>query len=476
MSDPLIMEMPLPFWAAVSLLIVGFYISAKATRRGVGIPMAMVLGTVAVWYLGDALYNDYHESYTTTFPPSVLTVAWWQVVVFLATFLLLTPALQKGLNGKLTERGSYVLRFLKSGVRDPTFQRSLTILFGAGVVVWIVIILGALLRYEAAFGYYLFPYLGKHPGPWVTSGLGGGTDTLLALANYFQLMVGALFGVVAALSTNRRLRRLALLGIFLTWPHYIFDRTRKFILVVALPGILAWVFLRISGGLFKKLAIVAICFVLVNAWFGFIISHRHDTQVTTAFINEGFDLSASSREKHQGLNMYEELSWITLLTWTGRFNPGIGENYLANLANPIPRSLWPEKPTIGIDYAIARGMGGAGTAVGVYATLSNGVIGQGVVNFGLYIGPAFAALLMALWACWLARLDLMGDKIGYLPLYGLGLILTFNMGRDITFLELYPFLFGYAICWWLNRRFRNRYRRTDIAERELLAKKPRIRH
>jgi hypothetical protein len=110
-------------------------------------------------------------------------------------------------------------------------------------------------------------------------------------------------------------------------------------------------------------------------------------------------------------------------------------------------------------------MGGADTDAGVYATLSTGLIGQGVANFGLYLGAPFAALLMALWACWLARLDYLGQKIGFIPLYGLGLILTFALGRDITFLDLYPFVFGYGICWWLNRNYGQRLMGTKKSKR-----------
>lgn len=455
MFDSLV-DLPAPFWIVVGLILVGSYQSIKGIRRAIGIPMAMVLGTVAVWYVGDALYNDYSGSYVSLFPALVLQAAWWQVVVFLGTFLTLTPFLHKWLNRKHFSRGSQIVVFFKRGLNDLYFQRSLTLLFNAAAAVWVVLQFAAVLRYQEDFIFYLFPFLGKHPGPWVTSGVGGGVNTLLALANYLQLMVGSLFGVVAALSTNPRIRRLALLGIVLTWPHYIFHRTRKFILLIVLPGALAWVFLRLRGGMLKKVSVVAVMALFLNAWFGFVISNRSSSSITDAFLNKGVDFAAASTEKHQGLNMFEELAWITQLTSSGRFSPSIGENYLANLANPIPRSLWPNKPTIGLDYAVARGLGGASTAVGVYATLSNGVVGQGVVNFGLYFGPAFAALLMGLWACWLARLDLMGHKVGYLPLFGLGLILTFNMGRDITFLELYPFVFGYMISWWLNKRLGRR--------------------
>jgi hypothetical protein len=103
---------------------------------------------------------------------------------------------------------------------------------------------------------------------------------------------------------------------------------------------------------------------------------------------------------------------------------------------------------IGIDYAIARGQKFEGVGAregGVGATISTGMIGQGVVNFGPFFGVLAAAFLMGLWAALLARQDLKGDKTGRLLLYMLGLVLTFNLGRDITLITLYPFLFGYIM-------------------------------
>jgi hypothetical protein len=80
------------------------------------------------------------------------------------------------------------------------------------------------------------------------------------------------------------------------------------------------------------------------------------------------------------------------------------------------------------------------------------MIGQGVVNFGRILGPIAAALLMAIWVAVLARQDLMGHDVGHLLLYAIGLVLTFNMGRDITLLVIYPFVFGWLLLWWNNRR------------------------
>ncbi|MFW5883724.1 MAG: hypothetical protein ACOCVG_05085, partial [Verrucomicrobiota bacterium] len=98
------------------------------------------------------------------------------------------------------------------------------------------------------------------------------------------------------------------------------------------------------------------------------------------------------------------------------------------------------------DYAIARGQGGGGSAEqgGIGASVSTGVIGQGVVNFGPFFGVLAAALIMACYSALLARQDLMGEEVFRLLLYGLGMVLIFNLGRDITLLVLYPFAFGLA--------------------------------
>jgi hypothetical protein len=445
--------MPISFWVVILLLGVGFYWSAKNVQRAIGVPTFVVLVTVAVWYVGDALYNDYVNVHMLVFDSWILTQTWWQVALFLGFFLVLTPIIHRRINGPYLGLPSQMIAFYRQGVDNTDFQRGLTTIFWFSFVVWIFLLPFAAYRFGGGFLGYLFPFLFNHPGPWVTNGMAGSAlDTILALAGYIQILLGAIFGVVAALSTSRRVRLLALLGVAFTWPYFIFDRTRKSIMAIVVPAVLAWVFLRLRTSFLMKITFLIVALLLVNAWFGFVIANRSGSTISSAFMQKGFDFLDGSKEKHQGLNMFEELCWVFRLTADGIYQPNWGENYLANLANPIPRLLWPSKPTIGLDYALARGMGGADSAAGVHATLSTGLIGQGVVNFGLYLGAPFAALLMALWACFLARLDLFGLKIGYIPLYGLGLIITFALGRDITFLDLYPFVFGFLACWWLNRQ------------------------
>lgn len=444
--------MPLPFWAVIALIGGGLYWSSRNIRKGIGIPAAAVLLTIAFWYVGDALYNDYRNTHMELFSPAVLENAWWQVVEFLAVFLLIISPLHRWLNRRAFGNSSQALHLFKNGVHEPDFQRTLTTLFKAAAGVWFLLLICAGLAFKANFFYYLFPYLGEHPGPWVQNSLASGArDSLLALASNLQLMVGCIFGVIAALSNNVLIRSLALIGVFLTWPYFIFGFVRNQILITAVPGLLSWVMFRLRSGIFTRAIIIASLFLLINAWFGFIIKHRGVITMSSALKQEGFNFSESSKKEHEGLNMFEELCWINTFIKSGSFKPTLGWNYFANFANPIPRFLWPNKPTIGLDYANARGGGGADTDIGVSVTISNGMIGQGVNNFGRYVGPPFAAFLISLWVCWLARIDLTGKKIGHFFLWSLGIILTFVMGRDIGPLAFYPFAFGYMICWWLNR-------------------------
>jgi hypothetical protein len=296
--------------------------------------------------------------------------------------------------------------------------------------------------------YYLFPFLGYKANPWSHGRVGTGFDAFSIIAVYLQLLTTSMFGVVVALATTPRVRRLAFLFVLLSWPAFVFDRTRNTMLAMAVPAVLSWVFLRLRGGMWKKVLVLLACFLVVNTWMKFVIANRSKMSITAAFHDKGLNLSAQEKVHNEGLNMFEELCWVSAFIDNGRYQINWGQRYFAELVNPIPRGLWHGKPLIGLDYAIARGHGDANdTQGGVNTTISTGFIGQGVVNFGRVLGPAAAAILMSLWIVWLARLDLTVHQLGRLPLYSLGLILTFNLGRDITLITLYPFVFGALTIW-----------------------------
>jgi hypothetical protein len=242
---------------------------------------------------------------------------------------------------------------------------------------------------------------------------------------------------------------------FLSAPFYVFDRTRSYMLAILLPGFMALVSLRIKKGIWMRLLVCVMGFMVLEHWMKFVIDNRDKRSIAESFKTGGTqDLEVKAR-KHGGFNMYQELCYINYYIEKGTYQVNWGSRYFAEIVNPIPRVLWPGKPMIGIDYAIARGMA-YGTlsskSGGIAASISTGMIGQGVVNFGGFFGPIASAFLMAVWIAVLARQDLMGNDLGHLLLYAFGLVLTYNMGRDITLLILYPFVFGLILLHFVKQR------------------------
>jgi hypothetical protein len=446
--------LPVSFWVVICLIIGGGIWAFGRARDGTGLPLLAVLGTATSWYVGDVFYNDYPNTYAKAFDAETLSGAWWQVAWFLTVLLVAAPLIHQWLNHSFQNRRSGVLRMFKRGVEVPELQKSLSVLFRGCASVWMALFVIALIVLKSQILFFLFPFLGYHASPWSHGQIGAGFDCFSILAVYLQLLVASMFGVVAALATNRSLRRQAILLCLLAWPYFIFDRTRNSILAIVIPAVLSWVFLRLRGGLWKKAVILLACFMAVNFWMKFIIANRSQTSITAAFQQKGLGLADQKKVHNEGLNMYEELCWVSTFIDNGRYHVNWGRRYFAELVNPIPRGLWHNKPLIGLDYAIARGHHITGPNGTVDTTISTGFIGQGVVNFGRFLGPMAAALLMSLWVAVLARLDLNIHALGRLPLYSLGLILTFNLGRDITLITLYPFLFGALAVWWLERHSR----------------------
>ena len=456
MFSPLL---PLPFYLCI--IAVGV-LARKAWRgrtEGWGIPMLAVLGTAGVWYLGDVFYNDYEE-YVSMFQTGPLEAAWWEVLLFFIAFGMLVPVMNRKINGHLVGRESHVLQMIRDhSVDTDYFQNQVTTIARALFVPWLILMALGLLRTDFNFIGIFFPYLGEKTDPWGRGRLGGGIDAIYALAGYVQLMLTALWGVVFALSKRSSTFSLAGAVYFLSVPFYVFDRTRSYMLAVLLPGLMALVTLRIKGGIIMRWSVLVFCFLTLNVWFKFVLETRGKGEtISSAFQKRDADKEpeVQKAKKHLGFNMYQELGYINYFIANGTYKVNWGTRYFAEIVNPVPRVLWPGKPEIGTDYAIARGMsyGGAAAAGGVAATISTGMIGQGVVNFGVFLGPIASALLMAIWVAVLARQDLMGDDIGHLLLYAIGLVLTYNTGRDITLLVLYPFVFGWLLITFYNRKKR----------------------
>ena len=440
---------PFPFWLVVVALVYFAIRTWQLPESSLRLPMLVVLMTVAAWYVGDVLYNDYN-GYLMEIDKTSLSNAWWDVLGFICAFGFLAPAVHRFFNKKYLGRKSTLLALVfHGGLKSDKFQDQIDLICRFMFAVWIGLMIVALFRTDFDFAGLFMPYLGEKADPWARARLGSGLDALWAAIGYFQIALTATFGLILALSYRTVTFAIALLVTFLIFPTYIFDRTRNTMLAIFLPGFLAWVFLRIRSGVVVKVFILVLGFLAVDSWLKFVIENRDQSTIAAAF-HQTDHLKSDSPDavRHLGLNMFEELGFINAFIADGSYRTDWGENYFSELVNPIPRSLWPGKPFIGIDYAVARGQGTGNNAVdatGVAATISTGMVGQGVVNFGRILGPLVAAILMSCWTAILARQDILGTEPGRLFLYAIGLILTFNMGRDITLLVTYPFAFGYLL-------------------------------
>lgn len=438
--------MPLSFYLACFALGVAGLWCWRGRYGGWGLPACMVLATVSVWYVGDVFYNDL-DVYLETIGQASIEAAWWQVLCFVVAFGVLVQPVHRLVNGRLREKTSQTMAYLETDVlRTLGLQSRIDVLGRALLVAWLGLTAIGLLRVEGDAVGLFAPYLGEKSDPWGRGQIGGGFSALISLAGYLQLFLTASFGVLAALAINRRTRNMALLVCFLAMPFYVFDRTRNTMLAAVFPGVLAFVFFRLRSGLLTKGLVLVGGFLVVDFWFSIVMANRSGTDFDIQGALAGQSNRADEANvRHEGLNMLEELAWIDHFMETGAYVPNMGQRYFAEFVNPVPRALWKNKPKIGLDYAVARGQSASGPDGEVTATISTGMIGQGVVNFGKILGPMAAAVLMALWVALLARQDLLGTEPARMILYGVGFILTFNMGRDITLLVIYPFLFGLGL-------------------------------
>jgi hypothetical protein len=446
--------LPFPFYLCFLAVAILSFHAWRGRFEGWGIPMGVVIVTAASWYLGDALYNDY-AGYLREIGKSSLDHAWWEVLLFFLAFGVLVPIVNRKINSGIVAQSQILEMIANRSIDTVEFQTQVTKITYLLVLPWSLLMLVALLRTDLNVVGLFFPYLDEKVDPWARDRLGTGVDSLYALAGYLQIMLTALFGVTLALSKRGFTILISGTIYFLSVSFYIFDRTRNAMLAVLLPGFMALVTLRMSGGGLIRLITIIVGFLSLEGWMKFVIENRDKVSVVEAIKAGGTQDAEVKAKKHLGFNMFEELGYINYFIANGTYKVNWGERYFAEIVNPIPRALWPGKPLIGIDYAIARGMAYGNQDAksgGVACSVSTGMIGQGVVNFGRILGPIAAALLMAIWVAVLARQDLMGNDIGHLLLYAIGLVLTFNMGRDITLLVIYPFVFGWLLLWWNNKR------------------------
>lgn len=432
------------YLAAVVLVVLTAESCIKLLNRdSFGITVGVYI-TVFAWYFLGPFMNPEQYEYL---PSSSLGQSYGQVVLFLIGFRVFTPVVIR-----------WILRRRSSGVFDTGLTPE-KILAAAGAL-WLLLFVIGIARMGGDVMGALFPLDGRFgPTMWGR----GATESsasgfLVAFAGYLFIAVTALLGVLVFFqrSTARRLLAGAMFAI--TLPYFFLAGARSQVLAALMPFMLTYL-LYGRHRLILKLAILAIAFFCLNEGFKFVKVFRLGGFREVLASKNPYELLGEDG-RQTDLNMIPELCFVNAYLESGGTSPAYGGRYLNELLNFIPRSIWPSKPMLGIDYAKWRGFESEDSEegeLGVNTTISSGMIGGGVLNFGQILGPVAAGMLMALWAGLLIRWWEQRKSLLRLVLFMLGAGLTFNLGRDISTLVLWPVIFAYFFVRlterWATRRF-----------------------
>jgi hypothetical protein len=421
----------LPVYGLALILLLGLALEAFLKRRTKrwSMPALAIYTTTFIWYFVEILYTP--QVYRK-FSQEIIEDCYFQVIIFLMSFRLCLPWISH-----------IFLKKLKSVSGMAILKPDRLLMYVS--LIWAVLLLYGIVRMNGDIQGALFP-LQSRAGTQMwgrAAAAAGATGFLVSAASYLYQLVCALFGILLTLQT-KPVTRFFNGCLFLTClPYYVFMGSRNQLLAVVFPAYFTYILFSKHKALTKVL-ISTLLILSLSQILGLIIDYRNIgfSTLVNPSINQ---MGVLPVEKQIGLNMLEELSYINRFYQQGTLEISYGGRYFAELVNVIPRTLWPNKPLLGVDYAILRGYGDSSRDAGVFATLSTGFIGQGVVNFGPWLGAIAPGVLMAMWAAFLSRLWAQRLSTLRLCLFLTALGVTFNLGRDITLLVLFPIVFGYVL-------------------------------
>src|SRR5438034_7830557 len=416
------------YLAAAALLILTAESCIRLLNRdSFGITVGVYV-TVFAWYFVDPFTHPEQYDYL---PSSSLGQSYGQVVLFLIGFRVFTPVAIR-----------WIVRRRSSGVFDTRLTPEQILI--AAAALWLVLFIIGIARMGGDVMGAVFPLDGRAgPTMWGRGAVEtSASGFLISFAGYVFNAVTALLGVLVFFQRTTAWRLLAGAMFAITLPYFFFEGARSHFLAAILPFILTYLFYG-RHAIVIKFVILAVTFVCLDQGFKFV----------TAFRGTGFREVLAAENPYQlvdedmrqtGLGMIQELCFANAYLDLGAGSPAYGGRYLNDLLNVVPRAIWPSKPLIGIDYAKWRGFESPDSELGVVATVSTGMIGGGVLNFGQVFGPVAAGILMALWTGLLVRWWEQRQSLLRLVLFMLGAGLTFNLGRDVSLLVLWPVIFAYV--------------------------------
>jgi len=443
----------LTFYLAAAVLLVLTAESCLKLLKGdsFGI-MVVVYVTTFAWYFVDPFLNPEQYDYL---PPLLLGQSYGQVLLFLIGFRVFVQVAIR-----------WIVRRRSPGVFVTQRFVPEQILLGAGAI-WLLLFVIGIARLNGDVIGAVFPIDSRVGATMWGRGAveTSATGFLIASGGYLFNAITAFLGVLVFFQRSPSWRLLACAMFGISLPYFFLEGARSHFLAALLPFILTYLFYG-RHLLVVKLAVLAVAFICLDQGFKFVTAFRGTGFRELLAAENPYDL-VDEDMRETGLDMIHELCFANAYMDLGAGPPAYGGRYLNELLNFVPRAIWPSKPLIGIDYAKWRGFWDPESDIGVNTTVSTGMIGGGVVNFGQIFGPVAAGILMALWTGLLIRWWEQRQSLLRLVLFMLGAGLTFNLGRDITLLVLWPVVFAYCFVRlteiWAMKRSRQLPQLTTVA-------------
>ena len=272
---------------------------------------------------------------------------------------------------------------------------------------------------------------------------GGVRDAFLEL----QMFLRAALPLAAAILVQKRQgqtqRFIAVLFLIFMFARAFNSGTRSQVIEVFLP-IAAAIYWRMSVPM-KRNAIrfgVPATAILILVW----------SAATVVTRNQGaFDWEKANDAKYVGFEMFRELMFLQR-TVPEDADHKWGHTYLVQAVNPIPRFLWPGKPTGDAGLELASMQGQVTDDGYAFLTISPGLIGEMHWNFGIAGVIALSGFLGYLARSWDRVLPLAERSIVAFTVFAAGLSIIFLSGRSVNMSTLYGMLALVALLVFFTRK------------------------
>lgn len=259
-----------------------------------------------------------------------------------------------------------------------------------------------------------------------------------------EMFVGGVapFAAILLLGRNSTVLQRVFCALVVAWPILRgYGSGTRSSLIVATATILAVLYWKATPTRRKQLILASL--VSIPMLYGLMAA------LVASRSSGSFSWESGEKVDYVGNEMFRELLFITS-KFPAEVGYQFGFGYYVQLVNPIPRFLWPDKPTLDAGIFMAQLYGEVTASGEAHLTISPGIIGEMYLNFGIIGVIALSAFGGWLVKGWDIMPKLYSHSLPTMMYYSGGLAVLFIMGRSFTMGMFYGLL-SLAVLAWLVR-------------------------